>query len=378
MVSLTQLKSDECVFVKYVNNIKGVPSLNLDNILDHGMFDTMTEVPLDQRVYPSCPHPIASMILMMYVDNNLVRTNCDELVEEFETKVREHGRMNLNRDGNCRWFLGVRYSFDKVSGAVSADQEAYIDTLLDNYGLTDCNPCQLPIRPDVDLANIPLPSSPDNVRAYAMLIDELMYVAVNTVPTIAYAVICLARYMTKATPQHCEYVRQVLRYLKGVKHRKLNWYSYFLFCNNAAFSWKCALARILALSTSEAELIAACACAQEVLFCRKLANELGFLQIAPTLLFEDNHGAICLTQHGHFKGRNKHLHLRWKFIKDCIDNDVLKLVPIASENMIADIGTAARPAPALKIASAAIYGDLALHQSVTLPIQPNTLGKRKR
>jgi hypothetical protein len=82
---LTHLKSDECVFVKYVNNIKEAPPLNLDNILDHGMFDTMTEVPSDQLVYPSCPHPIDSMILMMYVDDNLVRTTCDELVEEFET-----------------------------------------------------------------------------------------------------------------------------------------------------------------------------------------------------------------------------------------------------------------------------------------------------
>ncbi len=36
-------------------------------------------------------------------------------------------------------------------------------------------------------------------------------------------------------------------------------------------------------------------------------------------LFEDNHGAICLAQHGHFKGRSKHLDLRWNFIKDCID-----------------------------------------------------------
>jgi hypothetical protein len=62
------------------------------------------------------------------------------------------------------------------------------------------------------------------------------------------------------------------------------------------------------------------------------------------------------------------LDLRWKFIKDCIDTGVLKLVPIASEKMIADIGTAARPAPALKIASAAIYGDLASNQSVTLPL----------
>jgi hypothetical protein len=43
--------------------------------------------------------------------------------------------------------------------------------------------------------------------------------------------------------------------------------------------------------------------------------------------------------------------------------------------MIADIGIAARPAHALKLASAAIYGDLASHQSVTLSLQPTTLGK---
>jgi hypothetical protein len=45
------------------------------------------------------------------------------------------------------------------------------------------------------------------------------------------------------------------------------------------------------LLTSDAALITASVCAQKVLYCRKLANELGFLQIAPTLLFEDNHGA---------------------------------------------------------------------------------------
>ena len=77
------------------------------------------------------------MILMMYVDNNLVRTSCDKLVEELETKVREHGRIILNREGDDSWFLDVCYSFDKVSGTVSIDQEVYIDTLLDNYGLTD-------------------------------------------------------------------------------------------------------------------------------------------------------------------------------------------------------------------------------------------------
>jgi hypothetical protein len=61
-----------------------------------------------------------------------------------------------------------------------------------------------------------------------------------------------------------------------------------------------------------------------------------------------------------------------------IDNIVLKLVPVASDTMITDLGTAARLASALQIATATIYGDLVSFQSVTLPLQQNTQAKRKR
>jgi hypothetical protein len=109
------------------------------------------------------------------------------------------------------------------------------------------------------------------------------------------------------------YAKQVLRYLKDVKHLKLTWCAqtvkvpfqngqlfgfpdaswaddkssrcstlcYVLCCNGAVFSWKSALAPIFALSTSEAELISVASCAQEVNFCRKLAAELGFIQPGP-------------------------------------------------------------------------------------------------
>ena len=141
-----------------------------------------------------------------------------------------------------------------------------------------------------------------------------------------------------------------------------------LFFNSADFSWKSSLAPILALSTSEAELIALCTCAQEVIYCRKLATELGFLQVAPTrvpCVYEDNHGAICLTENGHFKGRTKHVHLRWGFVSDCIDQRVIRLVPCPSADQLADSSTAARAHQALKVADATICGGLASHASMT-------------
>ena len=59
------------------------------------------------------------------------------------------------------------------------------------------------------------------------------------------------------------------------------------------------------MSSAEAELIALCACAADVAYCRKLANELGFLQLRSTII----HGATQIAESGNFKGvRTQTLH----------------------------------------------------------------------
>jgi hypothetical protein len=76
---------------------------------------------------------------------------------------------------------------------------------------------------DADLVSIPLPDVPDKdiVSAYVKLVGELLYISINTVPEIMYALSALTRFMTRSTSQHYVYTKQVLRYLKGVKHLKL-------------------------------------------------------------------------------------------------------------------------------------------------------------
>ena len=104
-------------------------------------------------------------------------------------------------------------------------QEAFVDNLLDQYAMSNCNPCVLPMAVGADLASLPLPDVPgkDIVAAYAKLVGKLLYICINTVPEIMYALGALTRYMTRGTSQHYVYVKQVLRYLKGVKHLKLTW-----------------------------------------------------------------------------------------------------------------------------------------------------------
>ena len=382
-IGLTQLKTDECCFILVKNNVKSgykIPE-NFNGDLTELNEHFMVEIPHDARVYQSCRHAIAILIVVMYVDNNGLRTNAKELVQWFDDSLKKQGEIEMVPEGKFEWFLGVRYTYDHATGSVQADQESTIDRLLDKYGLTNCNSSKVPMRPDTDLAGLPISPLAEKTTmksAFCMLVGELMYIAINTRPEISYAVNQCSRYMTKATKAHYEVLKHILRYLAGVKHLRLTWcasaalkkgfkffqiYSfadtswaddknsrkstccYLVFVHNAAFSWRSFMSPIVAMSTSEAELIGACACAQEIQFCRKLAAELGFRQYAPTPLFEDNTGCIALAEHGHFAGRSKHIHLRWMFISDFIRDGILKLHQVPTTQQVADIGTKALPWP---------------------------------
>ena len=114
--------------------------------------------------------------------------------------------------------------------------------------------------------------------------------------------------------------------------------------------WRSKVASILATSTTEAAVISAARCSQDVAFCRKLANELGFTQTKPTVLWEDNYdnGCLSLAWTGHYRGRSKHFALRFQFISDYIDKGILTLRYVASKDQLADLGTKSCPWPHLQ------------------------------
>ena len=93
----------------------------------------------------------------------------------------------------------MRYTYDLATGAVSADQKAFVDKLLEQYAITNCNPCVLPMAVGADLASIPLPDvlDKDIVAAYAKLVGKLIYISINTIPVIMYALSALTRFMTR-------------------------------------------------------------------------------------------------------------------------------------------------------------------------------------
>jgi len=222
---LKQLHTDVCVYTHYVSNTIGQQELINEDLLIIDKFLNMDVVPEKMCVYKSCCHPVAAMILVIYIDNDGIRHVCEGLMHVFEKAVKQNGRINSQREGKLDWFLSARYTYDKITGAIGCNREACIDRLLVKYGMTNANAYKLPLNPSSDLDSLPPPDVLDKIvnHAYTALIGELLYIAINTVPQFRYSMSSLTRYMSKATPAHLAYAKTVLRYLIGVQERQLLW-----------------------------------------------------------------------------------------------------------------------------------------------------------
>ena len=107
---------------------------------------------------------------------------------------------------------------------------------------------------------------------------------------------------------------------------------YVLMLNGCAVSWKSKRQSLVALSTAEAEFIAASSLVQEVIYLRRFLLSLGFPQNGPTLIYKENESCIAWAE-GAVVGaeRAKHIELRKYFVHDAVAGKVLKLVPISSK-----------------------------------------------
>ena len=170
---------------------------------------------------------------------------------------------------------------------------------------------------------------------YASAVGSHMYAMVCTRPDIAHAVSTVSRFMSNLGRPHWEAVKWILRYLRDSTNLKLcfgksdpalvaytdaDWaedvdsrkstLGYLITYARGVVSWQSKLQKCVALSTTEAEFIAATEASKELLWLKKFVRELGFDQ-GKYVLFCDNQSAIHLSKHTCFHSRSKHIDVRY-------------------------------------------------------------------
>ena len=202
--------------------------------------------------------------------------------------------------------------------------------------------------------------SPEAVKAYQGLVGALLYAAINTRPDVAYAVGMLCRAMAKPTPELQAAALRVLGYLYRTRELGLRYEanraplagmtdsdwavkhstSGFVFMyNSAAISWGSKKQSSVALSSCEAELMAASLAATEAVHLKKFLSELGLDGGEPIALSCDNTAARDTAYNPEHHQKVKHIERRHFYVRECVENHEITVPYVNTVHNLADFFT---------------------------------------
>ncbi|XP_044380592.1 secreted RxLR effector protein 161-like [Triticum aestivum] len=210
-------------------------------------------------------------------------------------------------------------------------------------------------------------SKPFDATLYRSVIGSLRYL-VHTRPDIAHAVGIVSRFMEAPRTSHWAAVKQILRYVQGTKQygcrytagngsatllgysdsdhagdlvdRKSTSGQVFFLGQNPV-SWTSQKQKVVAISSCEAEYVAAAAATCQGIWLSRLVAELLGTKPEKFTLLVDNKSAIALAKNPVFHDRSKHIDVKFHFIRDCVEERVLEIEHVGTQNQLADILTKA-------------------------------------
>ncbi|XP_059223086.1 uncharacterized protein LOC131996904 [Stomoxys calcitrans] len=229
-------------------------------------------------------------MVTVYVDDLLIATNDKKLLNQIKKSLAE--TFEMKDLGKVSKYVGIEFKQDMKQGKITINQKEYIESVLKRFDMQNCKPTTTPMELQIKLEK---PSKPDpevmQKYPYQSLIGALMYLVVNTRPDIAYPVNFLSQFNSNYNAKHWQAAKRILRYLKGtinqgLQYKKSNvplygvvdadWgsdltdrrsYSGFSFImSGAAITWEACKQRTVALSSTEAELLAITDAVKEALY----------------------------------------------------------------------------------------------------------------
>jgi hypothetical protein len=108
---------------------------------------------------------------------------------------------------------------------------------------------------------------------------------------------------------------------------------------NATVSWCSRRQATVAKSSTEAEYVALSLATQEVVWLRRLLTDLGVDVSSPTMILEDNQGAIDLSKNPKHHNRTKHIDVSYHFTRERMAMKEVDVGYIPTGDNVADIMT---------------------------------------
>ena len=296
--------------------------------------------------------------VLTHVDDFAVTYNDDGLYDAVFAVMSADFEITDYDRGPIGHYVGIKVE-RLEDGAYHLSQQAYIEEVLDRLGLTDCAHQLSPeatgsgakLRP---IGRVLSPSEKEFMAAvpYRAAVGALWYVARGTRFDIFRAVQQLARYVASPGPEHWTALLRVCGYLARTKATPLvlraagltdtvsvdgldlrvvgnsdaDWAGdadtssshtgWIVRFGGALVAWRAEIQGSVSQSSCEAEYVAAAALANELVWWRTLAADLGYAPAGAYPILCDNKAATTLARHsGRFEA-TKHILLRYHVLRD--------------------------------------------------------------
>jgi transposase InsO family protein len=316
--------------------------------------------------FEKCPREPAmyrrsKLIVGVYVDDLIITGPSTTEIGKFKEQMKN--LFSMSDLGLLSYYLGIEVK--QLPSGIFLSQSGYAARILEKSGMEKCNPVQVPMEARLHLSKSSTCKQVDSTL-YRSIIGSLRYLT-HTRPDITYAVGVASRFMEKPASDHLAAVKHILRYVKGTQGlgcffgkkteapMQLCGYSdsdhagdvddrkstsgVIFYLNSSPVSWTSQKQKVVAMSSCEAEYVAAASAACQGVWLRGLLASLTGVEEEQVTLKVDNQSAIALIKNPVHHERTKHIDIKYHYVRDCNENGSIVVEHVRTEDQLADILT---------------------------------------
>jgi hypothetical protein len=297
------------------------------------------------------------VILLVYVDDMLIAAASLKDVEAVKTLIMI--KFEARDMGEAGLFLGMSIVRNRSEKVLWLHQGRYARDVVGRFGMAEASGISAPMARETRLRRGEEAGEVTD-RPYAEVVGSLVYLMTCTRPDLAQSVGALSRFVSEPRRGHWEAAVKVLRYVVGTldlglqfggSRRDVVGYcdadyagdldtrksttAYVWLMHGGAVSWRSVLQPTVALSTAEAEYMAAAGAAREALWMRKIWTDLGVVEGVPRIL-SDSQSALALVRNPVVSQRSKHIDVLHHFVRERSERGEIGLEYCSTEHMVAD------------------------------------------
>ncbi|KAG7594052.1 Integrase catalytic core [Arabidopsis thaliana x Arabidopsis arenosa] len=276
------------------------------------------------------------LIIAVYVDDLFVTKTSLEVINKFKGEMSSN--FEMSDLGKLTYYLGIEVM--QHQEGILLNQSRYALKILEEAGMRDCNPVHIPMEAGLKLSKAEKEKEVD------------------------------ATVFRRSRPResHETAMKQCLRYLKGTTNLGLTYnrctsipkligYSdsshdvdqddgrstagHVFYLGESPISWCSQKQETVAMSSCEAEFMGGTEAAKQAIWLQDILSEITGTLSEKVVIRIDNRSAIALTKNNVFHGRSKHIHRRYHFIRECVENGLIEVEHVPGNEQKADILTKA-------------------------------------